>query len=78
LSQYKAIDADGLSVKGGSLLNYTPDSVEKTLRKPAEALADLKKASKVKLRTFLKDLSTLDIPCNGKLNEHHIILRIER
>ena len=78
LSQYKAADTGGLGVKGASLLNFSADSVEKTLRKPAEALAEFKKASKVKLRTFLKDLSTVDIPCSGKLNEHHIILRIDK
>jgi hypothetical protein len=78
LAQYKAADNGGLSVKGASLLNFSADSAEKTLRKPAEALADFKKATKVKLRTFLKDLSTVDIPCNGKLNEHHIILRIDK
>ena len=78
LAQIKAADAGGLQVKGASVLNYSPDSAEKTLRKPAEALADFKKASKVKLRTFLKELTTIDIPCNGKLNEHDIILRIDK
>jgi len=78
LSQYKAVDAGGLGVKGASLLNYSSDSLEKTLRKPVETLADFKKASKVKLRTFLKDLTTLDIPCGGKLNENHVILRIDK
>jgi hypothetical protein len=78
LAQYKAIDERGLSVKGAGLLNYTTDSVEKTIRKPAETLAEFKKASKVKLRTFMKDLTTVDIPCNGKLNENHIILRIDK
>lgn len=78
LAHYKAIDEQGLSVKGASLLNYSLDSAEKTLRKPAETLSDFKKASKVKLRTFLKELSTLDTTCNGKVNEHHIILRIDK
>jgi hypothetical protein len=78
LSQYKAIDERGLSVKGTGLLNYSTDSVEKTIRKPAETLTDFKKASKVKLRTFLKDLSTLDVPANGKLNEHCVLLRIDK
>jgi hypothetical protein len=78
LSQYKASDAGGLNVKGASLLNYSADSVEKTVRKPVETLADFKKASKVKLRTFLQGLSTIDIPCGGKLNEHHVILRIDK
>lgn len=78
LTQYKAVDERGLTVKGTALLNYSTESMEKTVRKPAETLADFKKASKVKLRTFLKELSTLDVQPNGKLNEHHIILRIDK
>ena len=78
LSHYKAEDGSSLTVKGASLLNFSPESAEKTLRKPAEALAEFKKASKVKLRTFLKDLTTIDTPCTGKLNEHHVILRIDK
>jgi hypothetical protein len=78
LGQYKATDERGLSAKGIGLLNYSSDSVEKTLRKPAEQLAEFKKASKVKLRTFMKDLATVDIPLTGKLNENHIILRIDK
>ncbi len=78
LAQFKAIDADGISVKGASLVNYSTESLEKTVRKPAETLAEFKKASKVKLRTFLKDLSTVDVQANGKLNEHHIILRVDK
>lgn len=78
IAQYKALDERGLLVKGASLDNYSADSAEKTVRKPAETLADFKKASKVKLRTFLKELSTVDIPVQGKLNEHHIILRIDK
>lgn len=78
LAQYRAEDGNTLSVKGTSLLNFSSDSVEKTLRKPGEALAEFKKASKVKLRTFLKDLSTTDTQCTGKINEHHVILRIDK
>ena len=78
LSQYKALDESGLGVKGASITNYSPDSAEKTLRKPTETLAEFKKASKVKLRTFLKDLTTLDTSCKGKLNEHHLILRVDK
>lgn len=78
MAQYKAIDADGMSVKGTGLLNFSPESAEKTIRKPAETLAEFKKASKVKLRTFLKDLSTVDVVPNGKLNEHHLILRVDK
>jgi hypothetical protein len=78
IAQYKALDERGLAVKGASLIQFSTDSQEKTVRKPAETLADFKKASKVKLRTFMKDLSTLDVPAQGKLNEHHLILRIDK
>lgn len=78
LGQYKASDERGLSVKGASLENFSTDSVEKTLRKPAEALAEFKKVSKVKLRTFMKDIATLDTKLTGKLNEHVVILRVDK
>jgi hypothetical protein len=78
ITQYKALDDRGLSVKGASLLDFSPESAEKTLRKPVEALADFKKASKVKLRTFMKDIPTVDTRPGGKLNEHHIILRVDK
>jgi hypothetical protein len=78
LAQYKAMDERGLLVKGASLENYSSESAEKTLRKPADTLTEFKKASKVKLRTFLKELTTVDVPCGGKLNEHHVILRIDK
>lgn len=78
LSQYKAFDERGLLVKGTGIENYSSDSIEKTVRKPAETLAEFKKASKVKLRTFLKDLSTVDTPCGGRLNEHCVILRADK
>lgn len=78
LTQYKALDESGLSVKGAAIVNFSHDSVEKTVRKPAETLADFKKASKVKLRTFLKELSTVDVPAPGKVNEHHVILRVDK
>lgn len=78
LAQYKAFDERGLLVKGASIENFSSDSMEKTVRKPAETLAEFKKASKVKLRTFLKELSTVDVQAAGKLNEHHVILRIDK
>lgn len=78
IAQYKAADDSGISVKGASLVNISTESVEKTLRKPAESLAEFKKASKVKLRTFMKDIATVDVRPGGKLNENHIILRADK
>jgi hypothetical protein len=78
LAQYKALDERGLLVKGASIINFSSESKEKTVRKPEDTLAEFKKASKVKLRTFMKDLSTVDVPAQGKLNENHVILRIDK
>lgn len=78
LAQYKTLDERGLLVKGTSIDNFSSESKEKTLRKPVETLAEFKKASKIKLRTFLKDLTTVDVIAPGKLNENHIILRIDK
>ena len=78
LGCYKAFDESGLSVKGSSIINISCESVEKTLRKPVDTLAEFNTASKAKLRTFLKNIATVDIPLKGKLNEHTIILRIDR
>jgi len=78
LTHYKATSEQGINVKGASLIDFSTESAEKTLRKPAETLAEFKKASKVKLRTFLKDLTTLDTVPTGKINEHHILLRVDK
>jgi hypothetical protein len=79
LSHYRAMDnMVGITVKNSSLQEFSADSVEKTLRRPAEQLADFKKASKVKLRTFLQDIKAVDTNCNGRITEHHIILRIDK
>lgn len=78
LAHYKATPGDTFGVKGIGLLNYSSESAEKTLRKPNETLAEFKKASKVKLRTFLKDLTTIDTPVSGKFNEHCILLRADK
>lgn len=78
LAHYKALDDRGLLVKGASLDNFSSDSVEKTIRKPIETLAEFKKASKVKLRTFMKEIRAVDVPSNGRLNDQCIILRIDK
>ena len=78
LTQFKAADERGLIVKGAGLENISSKSIEKTLRKPAETLAEFKKASKVKLRTFLDELTTVDTYPNGRFSEFHVILRIDK
>lgn len=76
LVKYIAADIRGLTVKGASIENFSAKSAEKMVRKPAETLAEFKKASKIKLRTFFEELVTVEVSVTGKINEHHIILKI--
>lgn len=78
LSHYKAAGPDGIGVKGSMLVNFSDDSMEKTLRKPIDTLGDFKKSSKVKLRTFLEEINTVSTRSNGKITEHHILLRVDK
>jgi hypothetical protein len=78
IGKYVAADADGLSVKSHSILNYDETkSISKTLRKPAEQLKAFKSAGKVSLRKFMDDIPTTDIKLNGRGNEHTILLKVQ-
>jgi hypothetical protein len=69
----------GLSVKGTSIINYSESaSVQKTLRKPAEQIAEFKKAGKVALRKFLDDIKAVETKLNGRFNEQTIILKVAK
>jgi hypothetical protein len=78
LGVYKAEEHGGvLSVKGTTIIGFDEvQSVQKTLRKPAEQLAEFKKAGKVALRTFLTDIKAVDIKLNGRLSEDVILLKV--
>ena len=79
IGKYIAADYDGLSVKGTSIKGFDPEkSIEKTLRKPQEQLKEFKKAGKVKLRKFMDEIKTIDIKLKGRINEHHILLRVDK
>ena len=77
LGCYHAIDADGFSVKGSSLLNYNESkSIQKTLRKPAEILPQILKGGKVYLRNALVDIRSVEVGLTGRLNADTILVRI--
>ena len=79
LAVYVSESTKGMSVKGTSLQNWSPDkSKQKTLRKPAEQIKDLMAAGKVKLRTFLDDIKSKQQAVNGRINIDTIILKIIR
>ena len=80
LACYIASELQGpITVKGTSLIGYDElKSITKTLRKPKEQLDQFKKSSKVQLRTFMKNISTVDTPASGRINEDTIILRVDK
>ena len=66
-----------LSVKGTSITNFNEsNSVQKTLRKPEEKLAEFKSAGKVALRKFMDDINAVDIKLTGRINEDTILLKV--
>ena len=67
----------GLSVKGTSIVGYNEvESIQKTLRKPADQLKQFKDAGKVKLRKFLDDIKTTDTKLNGRCNPDTVLLKV--
>ena len=70
-------DGTGLSVKGTTIIGYNEvESIQKTLRKPADQLKDFKSAGKVKLRKFLDDIKTTDTKLNGRCNPDTVLLKV--
>ena len=79
LSVYTSESTKGMTVKGTTLQNWSPEkSKQKTLRKPEEQIKDLLALGKVKLRTFLDTIKSKEQTVNGRINIDTIILKITR
>jgi len=77
LGKYIAQSHSTLGIKGTTIVGFDVNgSVQKTLRKPKEQLAEFKKAGKVKLRTFLEDVKAVDIKLTGRINKDTILLKV--
>jgi len=77
LGCYHAIDADGLSVKGSTIINFNESkSVQKTLRKPEATLPEILKGGKVYLRNALEGIRAVESGLTGKLNVDTILVRV--
>jgi hypothetical protein len=77
LGKYVAEEYKELGVKGTTITGFSEmQSVQKTLRKPAEQLKEFKSAGKVALRKFLDDINAVDTKMNGRLNEETILLKV--
>jgi hypothetical protein len=79
LGRYVADSHGGtLSVKGTSIIGYdAAKSTAKTLRKPAEQLAEFMKAGKVALRTHLQNIKAVETKLNGRMSADILILKVE-
>jgi len=79
LAVYTSESTQGMTVKGTTLQNWSPDkSKQKTLRKPEEQIKELMALGKVKLRTFLDGIKSKEQAVNGRINIDTIILKITR
>jgi hypothetical protein len=79
LGKYVAEPHATLQVKGTTILYFDEkQSIQKTLRKPAQQLAELNKAGKVVLRKFMDDIKTTDTKLNGRVNDQTILLKVAK
>ena len=77
LSIYHANTKDGLSVSGTTLKEFdTVKSISKTLRKPSETLNTILMRTRKGLEMLFDDIRAKSFPCNGRLNQHMILLRV--
>ena len=76
LGVYYALDASGISVKGSSLMGYSTESIEKTLRKPDDILQKVTSGGKLVLRKLMSEIKSKSYELSGRINKDVIILRI--
>jgi hypothetical protein len=67
----------GLSVKGTTILDFDETkSVQKTLRKPEQQLAEFMKTTKAQIRKHMESIKTTETKLNGRCNEDTLLLRV--
>ena len=66
-----------MTVKGTSLVGFdTNNSVQKTLRKPAEQIKGLLTGGVANTRKFFKDIRATEVKFNGRSNENLVLLKV--
>jgi len=69
--------AGQFTVKGNMLIGFDPtNSVQKTLRKPAEQIKALLQGGVAQHRKYFKDIKTTEVKFNGRGTENLILLKI--
>jgi len=70
-------EGTGLSVKGTSVQGFDPaQSIQKTLRKPEQQLAEFLKCGPVKSKTFFSEIKSMEITLTGRINPDTILLKV--
>lgn len=65
------------TVKGSSLIGFdAANSVQKTLRKPAEQIKALLTGGVANHRKYFKDIKTTEVKWNGRSNENLVLLKV--
>lgn len=68
-------EGSGLSVKGTTITGYDAEnSLQRTIRKPAEFLPEVKKATRAKTEKLFSTLKTTETKLNGRINGETILL----
>jgi hypothetical protein len=69
--------AGSFTVKGSSLIGFDPtNSIQKTLRKPAEQIRALLQGGVAQHRKYFKDIRATEVKFNGRGSENLILLKI--
>jgi hypothetical protein len=65
------------TVKNNAIIGFsTAETMQKTVRKPAETLKAMQAAGKPAARKIYKDLTTTETAFNGRGTENLVILRV--
>ena len=76
LTVYNALDYNGLSVKGTTIINYEQtSSIKKKLRKPEDTIQKVLVGGKSVLKKLMNELTTKPIEVNGRINDDCILLK---
>ena len=74
---YNSTGIQGLNVKGAGIVDFNNTSKQKTLRKPAEQLKEIKNINSIKKFTaWFNSINSVDTDLTGRMNEDTLILKI--
>ena len=77
IGRYVSEFPGGLGVKGTSIIGYSEvESIQKTLRKPAEQIKAFMTVTKAQTKKFMGGIKAVDIKLNGRLSADILILKV--